>query len=150
SFSDLPNYESYEMKGRTYRYFNGEVQYPFGFGLSYTSFNYEWIDQPKAINSSADTLEFALRITNSGKMDGDEVAQVYMEYPSIERMPVKELKAFKRVHIEKGSNAIVHFKVPVSELMKWDLQKGKWVLYPGDYRVTIGSDSRDIKLSAPI
>jgi beta-glucosidase len=95
SLNDLPPYESYDMKGRTYRYYNGKVQYPFGFGLSYTSFDYTWKQQAGKINSSKDTLYFSVTIKNTGAMDGDEVAQVYIKYPNAERMPIKELKSFK-------------------------------------------------------
>ena len=83
-------------------------------------------------------------------MDGDEVAQVYIKYPSIERMPLKELKGFKRVHIAKDGEQVVKFYVPVAELQKWDIQQKKWVLYPGDYTISIGSNSLDIKLNSAI
>ena len=83
-------------------------------------------------------------------MDGDEVAQVYIKYPAIERMPLKELKSFKRVSINKGSERMVQFAIPVTELQKWDLQQKKWMLYPGDYTISIGSSSQDIKLNSVI
>lgn len=150
SFDDLPAYDSYTMKGRTYRYFNGKVQYPFGFGLSYTSFSYAWKQQPAAINSAKDTLVFSAVIKNTGTMDGDEVAQVYIQYPSGDRMPVKELKSFRRVNVGKGKEQVVKFRIPAAELQKWDLAQNKWVLYPGDYHIGIGSSSQDIKLDAVI
>lgn len=83
-------------------------------------------------------------------MNGDEVAQVYIKYPSLERMPLKELKGFKRVFIKKGSVQTVEFHIPVNELQKWDLAQKKWVLYPGDYTVSIGSSSQDIRLSSTV
>jgi beta-glucosidase len=150
SLNDLPPYESYDMKGRTYRYYNGKVQYPFGFGLSYTSFDYTWKQQAGKINSSKDTLYFSVTIKNTGAMDGDEVAQVYIKYPNAERMPIKELKSFKRVHILKGEEKTVQFKIPVAELQKWDLKHNKWILYPGDYTISVGSNSQDMKINSTI
>jgi beta-glucosidase len=150
SFEDIPAYDSYSMKGRTYRYFTGKAQYPFGFGLSYTSFEYKWIQQPGSINPSNNTLEFTVSIRNTGTMDGDEVAQVYIGYPSVERMPLKELKAFKRVSVKKGMEEAVTFGIPVTELQKWDLKRNRWLLYPGKYTISVGSSSQDIKLSGSI
>ena len=89
-------------------------------------------------------------IKNTGIMEGDEVSQVYIKYPAIERMPLKELKSFKRVYVQKGGAQTVQFRIPVTELQKWDLQQKKWMLYPGDYTISIGSSSQDIKLNAAI
>ena len=150
SLNELPAYDDYNMKGRTYRYFDGKVQYPFGFGLSYTSFDYSWKQQPGKINSLNDTIRFSVKIKNTGGMNGDEVAQAYIKYPSVERMPLKELKSFKRVFIEKGNDKVVQFKIPVSELQKWDLKENKWKLYPGDYTISVGSNSQDMKLNSTI
>ncbi|MGC4103880.1 glycoside hydrolase family 3 C-terminal domain-containing protein [Ferruginibacter sp.] len=150
SLADLPAYDNYNMKGRTYRYFEGAVQYPFGYGLSYTSFQYSWQQQPGKINTLKDTLFFSAVIKNTGAMEGDEVAQVYVNYPAVERMPLKELKGFKRVHVNKDGEQTVQFYLPVADLQKWDLQQKKWMLYPGDYHITIGSSSQDIKLNAVI
>lgn len=150
SLDDLPAYNSYAMKGRTYRYFSGKIQFPFGYGLSYTSFDYKWVRQPAAIKSLKDTLVFSVSVKNTGKMNGDEVVQAYIQYPAIERMPLRELKAFKRVSIEKDGENIVEMRIPITELQKWDLRLNKWVLYPGDYSLLIGSSSQDIKLNYPV
>ena len=83
-------------------------------------------------------------------MDGDEVVQVYIQYPNFERMPLKELKAFKRISIVKGNEQTIQFKIPLQELEKWDLQQHQWKLYPGDYAILIGSSSQDIKLNSAI
>lgn len=152
ALSDLPAYDSYKMEGRTYRYYNGKVQFPFGYGLSYTSFSYEWLGKPGVMkaNSGFDQLQFSVAVKNTGAMDGDEVIQVYLQYPQAERMPLKELKAFRRVHIEKNGTAKVYFSIPMNELAKWDLQQNNWKLYTGEYRVLVGSNSQDIKLEATI
>lgn len=147
SLNDLPDYASYSMQGRTYRYYKGRLQYPFGFGLSYTHFDYAWLQQPVAIRSQKDTLRFSVSVTNTGLYDGDEVAQVYIEYPNAERMPLKELKAFRRVFVGKGQGKEIRFEIPLEELKKWDIKENKWKLYPGGYKINIGSHSADIRLS---
>ena len=83
-------------------------------------------------------------------MDADEVVQVYVQYPSLERMPVKELKAFRRVAISKNGEREVIFKIPVSELKKWNLQKSKWEVYGGDYALVVGQDSQDQRLKTVV
>jgi len=146
SLDDVPAYDNYAMKGRTYRYYNGKVQYPFGFGLSYSSFNYEWIKEPGNIVTIKDTISFSVKIKNTRNYDGDEVAQVYIEYPSLGRMPIKELKAFKRLNVLKGKERIAEFSIPSKELQKWDLQQHDWKLYPGEYFLCIGKSSSEIIL----
>jgi len=148
SLNDLPSYTDYGMRGRTYRYYNGPVLYPFGYGLSYTSFGYAWQQQPGNRYTVKDTLSFSLSVENTGAMDGDEVVQAYIQYPAVERMPVKELKAFKRVSVTRGNRKELRFSIPVSELQKWNLGKKQWELYKGTYKIVLGSHSRDEKLSA--
>ena len=101
--SNLPPYQDYNMKGRTYRYYDGPVQYPFGFGLSYTSFAYTLDTKLKDSYKKNDIISITVDVKNTGKMDGDEVVQAYIEYPKLERMPVKELKSFKRISLAKDS-----------------------------------------------
>jgi beta-glucosidase len=141
--SDLPAYSNYAMQGRTYRYFKGQVQYPFGFGLSYTSFNYAWQSQPNSFYNSKDTITFSVRVQNTGVMDGDEVVQAYIIYPQLGRMPIKELKAYKRITVMKGNTQIVSLSIPVNELQKWDMANHRWKLYPGTYTVCIGKNADD-------
>ena len=83
-------------------------------------------------------------------MDGDEVVQAYIQYPAVERMPVEELKAFKRVSIAKGQEQSVQLKIPVQELQKWDAQQDLWKLYTGEYNILIGPGSRDIQLRSTL
>ena len=144
---DLPPYKDYSMKGRTYRYYNGPVQYPFGYGLSYTTFHYSWQRPANKHYSAKDTIEVVAGVTNDGPMDGSEVIQAYIEYPNQERMPIRELKAFHRLLVRHGEEADWQLSIPVSELQKWDLATGKWRLYPGAYHIVLGSNSRDEKLT---
>ncbi|HMI64305.1 MAG TPA: glycoside hydrolase family 3 N-terminal domain-containing protein [Puia sp.] len=146
SLGDLPDYNDYGMKGRTYRYYNGPVQYPFGYGLSYVSFDYTWQSQPKKIYAAKDSIAFSVTVTNKGDMKADEVIQAYIEYPTGERMPLKELKAFRRISISAHESRPLSLSIPVSELQKWDLATGKWKLYKGEYKLVLGSHSRDEKL----
>ncbi|MDR6844659.1 glycoside hydrolase family 3 N-terminal domain-containing protein [Flavobacterium granuli] len=148
SFSDLPDYNSYAMGGRTYRYFNKEVQYPFGFGLSYSTFGYNWIQKPENVKTTSDKISMQIKIENTGQYDADEVAQVYIEYPNVDRMPLKELKAFKRVSITKGKSQNLTLEIPLQELQKWDDAKKQFRIYEGKYTVKIGSNSRDAQLEA--
>jgi beta-glucosidase len=149
ALSNVPDYNDYSMKGRTYRYYNGPVQYPFGFGLSYTTFEYANQGAMKSKYKKTDTLTVNLQVKNTGKMDGDEVVQAYIEYPQLDRMPVKELKSFKRVTVTKGTSQSVTVKIPVKELQKWDLQTHGWKVYPGSYKLILGSSSQDEKLVLP-
>jgi beta-glucosidase len=148
SESDLPNYNSYAMKGRTYRYYAGQVQYPFGFGMSYTSFDYQWKTQPQNQYKADETMNFSITVKNTGKMDADEVVQAYIQYPNLERMPLKELKGFKRVSVQQNGEQVVTIQIPISELQKWDLKKHQWQLYKGNYQLLVGSDSSTPKLNA--
>jgi beta-glucosidase len=125
------------------------VQYPFGFGLSYTSFNYEAQNKLNSKYKLADSLTVVVKVKNIGQFDGDEVVQAYIEYPKIDRMPIKELKCFKRVSVDKGSAHIITLKVPVKDLQKWDLQKQGWRLYNGSYKLILGGNSKDEKVVIP-
>lgn len=146
NFNELPDYADYRMKGRTYRYYEGKVQYPFGFGMSYTSFSYRWEQAPATVQKSTDTLHISVVVKNTGEYDGDEVAQLYIRYPEMDRMPLKELKGFRRVTVSAGDSQRIEWAVPLSELKKWDLQKKQWKLYPGAYEILVGSSSADIRL----
>lgn len=150
SFADLPAYERYAMTGKTYRYFSGPVQYPFGYGLSYTTFEYAWAKQPVAVKTLKDSISFSVKVKNTGSQDGDEVVQAYVQYPAGERMPLKELKGFKRTTVKSGTEALVEFRIAVDELQKWDLQKHRWHLYGGEYTIVVGGSSMDSRLSAKI
>jgi beta-glucosidase len=149
SVNDLPDYKNYAMKGRTYRYYDGEVAYPFGYGLSYSTFEYTNSISNKNIYQLQDTISVQTTITNKGNLDAAEVVQAYIEYPNLERMPLKELKYFKRIEIKKGASENISISIPISELKKWDLNLNKWVLYPGKYKLILGSNSRDIKSKIP-
>jgi beta-glucosidase len=148
STTSLPDYTSYAMKGRTYRYYDGPIQYPFGYGLSYSRFSYKNVSNQQALNPTKDEVVIHAEIANTGNMDAAEIIQAYVQYPDAERMPVKELKYFKRVEVKKGAAEKVKMVIPVKDLKKWDLKKNQWVLYPGKYKVNVGASSTDIQFVA--
>jgi len=147
SINDLPDYTNYSMKGRTYRYFGGAVQYPFGLGLSYTTFDYHWEREPQKTYKPGDNLQFAANIKNTGYMDGDAVLQAYIQYPDGQNMPLKELKAFKRVEVKKGASKTVQLHIPIADLQKWDVQTHQWKIYNGQYKLFLGENADDQKLA---
>ncbi|HTL07344.1 MAG TPA: glycoside hydrolase family 3 N-terminal domain-containing protein [Chitinophagaceae bacterium] len=149
SISDLPAYTDYASSGRTYRYFKGAVQYPFGYGLSYTNFSYQW-KQPPALSPNEDSIRFSVQVSNTGTMTADEVVQVYVQYPAADRMPIKELRAFKRVSVAKSGSSLVSMAIALSDLQKWDTGLHNWKLYPGEYTFIAGGHSADEKIKATL
>ncbi len=150
SLADLPPYTDYAAKGHSYRYFSGPVQYPFGYGLSYTGFRYRWQIKPQSPQRNADSLSFTIEITNTGNYTGDEVVQAYVKYPAADRMPRKELKAFSRVTIPKGKSTSVRLAIALRDLEKWDMVNRQWKLYPGAYQIVLGRNADDELMTAEI
>ncbi len=143
SNNDLPAFEDYSMKARTYRYFRGKPLHPFGFGLSYTSFSYTGF--LSAAPKEGYTFRFDLK--NTGDMDGDEVVQLYIRHIGRnEQEPVRQLKDFQRVHLKKGETKRVGFFLPLESFKYWDERSGGWTIYPGEYEIMIGNSSEGKKL----
>lgn len=147
SVDQLPDIQEYDIrKGkRTYWYFDGQPLYPFGYGLTYTTFHYSaGMIREKQI-AKEETLEVSIHLHNTGQAASDEVVQLYIRKDGsrVER-PFKQLKAFQRVHLQQGEEQTITFKVPVSELAYWDVTAGKHGQYrvePGAYKVMIGHSS---------
>jgi beta-glucosidase len=144
--SDLPAFQDYSMENRTYKYFKGKALYPFGFGLSYTNFDYQWDNKPQTSYTINDTISFSVEIKNSGKMKGDEVIQAYIQYPEGEKLPLKELRDFKRVNLSENQSQIVLMKIPVSDLVKMSMSNGEKELHKGKYNLFVGGSSDDKRL----
>ena len=109
SVDQLPPFEDYSMAKRTYRYFDGEPLYPFGYGLSFTSFSYTNARVDHANISAKDDAKFSVDVANSGAMDGDEVVQLYLTHPGVAGAPIRALKGFQRIHLAKGEKKTVTF-----------------------------------------
>src|SRR6185312_11282417 len=105
---DLPPFESYAMKGRTYRYFTGVPLYPFGYGLSYTSFRYA---NARATVAQDGSVRISADVTNTGDTASDEVTQVYLTHRGVDAAALRELKSFRRVHLEPHATKAVEFKM---------------------------------------
>jgi len=148
SVDDLPPFDDYEItNGRTYKYFTKEVLYPFGYGLSYTSFEYGNLSIDKKSAGPADTINVSFDVKNTGARDGDEVAQLYVrKTESAEIRPIKELRGFKRVPLKRGESKTVSLPVAIKDLAFWDDKAKKFAVEPGNYEIHIGASSKDIRL----
>jgi beta-glucosidase len=146
SLNDIPSFVDYNMKGRTYRYFEGKPLYPFGYGLSYTSFRYSNLKPSKTILRDGDSIQVSLRVANQGKFDGDEVVQLYVKnLNSKEPQPRKSLKGFKRVHLKKGESAAVEIPLTAARLKYFSEKTNGFVLEPGKYEIQVGGSSEDVR-----
>lgn len=142
SNEQLPDFNDYSMKGRTYRYFDGPVQHSFGFGLSYTQFSYSNFK----VNTSTNDFKCNFTLTNTGDRDGEEVVQVYVKrHDKKDAEPGLQLKQFQRVALKKGMTKQMSISLPSSSFLFWDEATKAWTVYPGDYEIGIGSSATDIK-----
>ena len=147
SLDELPAFDDYSVKNRTYPHFEGKPLYEFGYGLSYTNFKYK----KKSITQSNDTVDITFNLSNVGKYDGDEVAQVYVRYPETGTyMPLKQLKGFSRVHLKKGKSADITISIPKKELRYWDEKTRQFVTPTGEYVFQVGGSSENISIEETI
>ncbi|MCK3684709.1 glycoside hydrolase family 3 C-terminal domain-containing protein [Maribellus sp. YY47] len=153
SLNDLPGFNDYTLRGdgsngRTYWYFDKPVSYEFGYGLSYTTFEYNRFSISKTRLTPHDKVTVSVDVKNTGAVDGDEVVQVYVKTPDsqaeLER-PIKRLKGFKRVTIPAGQTKRVSIDIDCDDLWFWDAEAGKITFDQGRYIFEIGASSKDIK-----
>ncbi|MGE5944807.1 MAG: glycoside hydrolase family 3 C-terminal domain-containing protein, partial [Flavobacteriales bacterium] len=153
SLNDLPDFNDYTLRGdgtngRTYWYYNKDVSYEFGFGLSYTTFEYSNFKINKNNITPNDKVTISVDVKNTGAVDGDEVVQIYLRTPdspaSMER-PIKRLKGFKRVSIPRGQVKTVSIDIDCKDFWFWDAEKDKITFDQGNYIFEIGASSRAIK-----
>lgn len=143
----LPAFDDYAMKGRTYRYFEGEPLYPFGHGLSYTRFGYSGLTLDRTKAGPADRVQATVRLKNTGQRAGDEVVQLYLKPldPKRERAR-QELRGFQRIHLKPGEERAVTFSfTPADDLRTYDPQRKAYAVDPGMYEVRIGASSADVR-----
>jgi beta-glucosidase len=133
----LPPFEDYSMKGRTYRYFQGEPLWAFGYGLSYTSFRYGPLSGPQRPLEAGDPLNVAVDVTNTGSVPGDEVVQLYLQFPDIPGAPRRALRGFQRIHLAAGATQRVGFHLQQRDL-SMVTATGDIIVAQGHYAITVG------------
>ena len=144
SDSDLPDFNSYDMTNRTYRYFKGEALYPFGFGLSYTNFTYSNLTVPST-SKTGKNIAVSVKVTNTGKLNGDEVVQLYVSNQNNTiQAPLQALKGFKRISLKAGESRIVQFQLTPEDISVTD---GKGGLKPlkGKISISVGGGQPGVK-----
>jgi len=154
SVNDLPEITDYTLRGgsgkngRTFWYFNKDVSYEFGYGLSYTTFAFSNFSISKSSITPNDKFTVSVDVKNTGKREGDEVVQIYMRTPdspaSLQR-PIKRLKGFQRVTIPAGQTKRVNIDIDAADLWFWDMKANKMTFDQGKYVFEIGASSKDIK-----
>jgi beta-glucosidase len=147
SIDQLPAFEDYSMKGRTYRYMTETPLYPFGYGLSYTKFAYKSAKLSKAVICKTDSLKLSVEVQNTGKRDGDEVVQVYLRNPNDPNGPLKALKGFRRVSLKSGEIEKVSFVLAPETFNSFNDKTQKFEILPGKYELLYGgsSDEKSLK-----
>jgi beta-glucosidase len=138
----LPNFEDYGMANRTYRYYNGKPLYPFGYGLSYTTFSYSDLNILTQAVSAGQPVGADVTVANSGKVPGDEVVQVYLKFPDVKGAPQIALRGFQRIHLEPGTSQKVHFDLKPRDL-GIVTEDGHPIIAQGDYTISIGGGQPD-------
>lgn len=149
SADDLPDILDYDIvqRDRTYLYFKGTPLYPFGHGLSYTTFRYQGL----RVAEKGDAYEVSVRVTNTGHRAGDEVVQVYThQRTSRVKQPVKQLRAFQRITLAPGQSKTVTFTIRKADLALWDVTRNKWTVETSAHDVMVGASSADIRQRATI
>lgn len=148
NITDLPHMMDYDIThGRTYMYFKEKPLYPFGYGLSYTRFNYSGTTLNDRVIERGNTLRVCFNLKNSGDMDGDEVVQLYVSARKhTDKDPIKQLKAFQRISLRKGETKKVELTVPYTELQVWDEKQNRFILPDKEMTLEIGASSSDIRL----
>jgi len=137
SVDQIPAFDDYDMKGRTYRYFTREPLYPFGYGLSYTNFEYSNLSFDKNPVRAKDDVVASVDVKNAGSMASDEVVEIYLAYPNAKGAPLRALAGFKRVHLEAGETQQVQITIPNRNLSFVD-ETGARRIAPGTVQVWAG------------
>ena len=145
NLAQLPDFEDYDMAGHTYRFFKGEPLFPFGYGLSYTTFKYGKMRLASSVKVG-ETAKITVPVTNTGSRDGEEVVQVYLKKQGETAGPIKTLRAFKRVFIPAGKTVEVELELTPKQLEWWDNATNTMRTMPNTFDVMIGGSSKDSDL----
>jgi len=148
NIDQVPDFENYSMKGRTYRYMTEKPLFPFGYGLSYTTFTIGKADVNKNTLQPGESLTLTLPVSNTGKRDGAEVVQIYLRKPDDPNAPLKTLRAFQRVAVKAGKTQNVTVTLPPSAFETFDAASNKVRVCPGKYELLYGNSSDDNNLKA--
>jgi beta-glucosidase len=135
--SQLPPFDDYSMKDRTYRYFGGTPLYPFGYGLSYTTFSYSGLTVPTGDVAAGSPVVAEVTVTNTGAKAGDEVAQLYLSFPDLPGRPLRALRGFQRVHLEAGASQKLRFELQPRDL-SMVTEDGEPIVAEGFYAISVG------------
>jgi beta-glucosidase len=148
STEELPPMLDYDIRhGRTYMYFKGKPLYPFGFGLSYTTFRYSGLRTDSPTLPAAGLIDIRLNVSNVGARDGEEVVQLYTQLPDSKvPRPRLSLQAFQRVAIKAGATMPVHLTVAARQLAYWDETTHRYIVEDGKVQLLVGASSSDIRL----
>lgn len=142
SVEQLPDFQDYSMRGRTYRYFMGQPLYSFGYGLSYTTFEYGKAKLSKNSMAKDGTVTISVPVKNTGKLAGEEVVQVYIRRVDDTEGPIKSLKAFKRIPLKAGQAVKVDLELPAERFECFDEKSNSMRVMSGKYEIMYGSSSR--------
>jgi beta-glucosidase len=148
----LPAFDDYNMRGRTYRYFEGEPLFPFGYGLSYTRFEYSGLKVDRSRIGEGDSVHVSLDVKNVGARAGDEVVQLYVrEVAPHERRELKALRGFERLTLEPGQTRRMSFTlIPNRDFTHYDVEHKRYAVNGGSYEVQLGASSSDIRLKSTV
>lgn len=141
--SQLPDFEDYNMKGRTYRYMTEEPLFPFGYGLSYSSFHYGEAQLNSESIKAGETVTVSVPLFNKSNINGDELVQIYLCKDDDIDGPSKTLRAFKRVYIPARESKLVQLELSANQLEWWNASIGRMEVQPGNYKILIGSSSQN-------
>ncbi|MCU7552286.1 glycoside hydrolase family 3 C-terminal domain-containing protein [Chitinophagaceae bacterium LB-8] len=147
--TQLPGFEDYTMKGRTYRYLSSDPLFPFGYGLSYTSFSIGNAQLSKAKIKNDENIHLTIPVSNTGKRDGVEVVQVYVHKMNDNDGPLKTLRTFQKVKVAAGKTSQVVIHLPNTAFEFFDRASGKMAVAPGEYELWYGnsSNTKDLKMA---